>query len=98
MPMSFIMCNNNNNNNNNSFMKLPVLFKTKVIIINNNNNSVILLLLLYSFFLSFFPELICSSLSDLRDKDEVASALRTAVGSKQVCCCYSYDFVCIEHQ
>ena len=95
------MCNNNNNNNN-SFMKLPVLFKTKVTIINNNNNSVILLLLLllllYSFFLSFFPELICSSLSDLRDKDEVASALRTAVGSKQVCCCYSYDFVCIEHQ
>ena len=33
----------------------------------------------------------CSSLSDLRDKDEVASALRTAVGSKQVFCGYSYD-------
>ncbi|CAH3025748.1 unnamed protein product, partial [Porites evermanni] len=33
--------------------------------------------------LEILPELTCSSLSDLRDKDEVASALRTAVGSKQ---------------
>lgn len=33
--------------------------------------------------LEILPELTCSSLLDLRDKDEVASALRTAVGSKQ---------------
>ena len=76
-------------------MKSPVVFRKKVIIINNNSS--VILLSLYYFFLSFFSELTCSSLSDLRDKDEVASALRTAVGSKQVCCCYLM-IVCTEHQ
>ena len=77
-------------------MKSPVLFKKKLLLLIIIVTSVILLLLYY-FFLSFFSELTCSSLSDLRDKDEVASALRTAVGSKQVCCCYLM-IVCIEHQ
>ena len=75
-------------------MKSPVLFKKKLLLLII---IVVTVLSLYYFFLSFFSELTCSSLSDLRDKDEVASALRTAVGSKQVCCCYLM-IVRIEHQ
>ena len=45
--------------------------------------------LLIIFLLDFF----LFSLLDLRDKDEVASALRTALGSTKVCCGYSSDIV-----
>ena len=38
---------------------------------------------MHSIFL-FYLDLSCSSLSDLRDSEEVTKALKTAVGSKQV--------------
>ena len=51
------------------------------------------LLIIFLLYFFLFRIDLLYSLSDLRDKDEVASALRTALGSKQVCCGYSFDIV-----
>ena len=53
------------------------------------------LLIIFLLYFFLFRIDLLYSLSDLRDKDEVASALRTALGSTKVCCGYSFDIVCI---
>ena len=51
------------------------------------------LLIIFVLYFFLFRIDLFYSLLDLRDKDEVVSALRTALGSTKVCCGYSFDIV-----
>ena len=55
------------------------------------------LLIIFLLYFFLFTIDLFYTLSDLRDKDEVVSALRTALGSAKVCCGYSSDILRIKN-